>query len=109
VPFEEKLRFAGVDAATVELYRGRARTQARQRLFALADEVGLTPGLWEPCVVEGDASLRIVENEQAHDCDLVVLGKHGQSAGADLLLGSVTEHVLAEGASDVLISTRRTG
>lgn len=108
VPFEEKLNFAGVDAATIEMYRHQARAQARQRLFALADQAGLPPGQWEPCVVEGDASLRIVESEQACDCDLVVLGKHGQSATADLLLGSVTRHVLAEGTSDVLVSTRRT-
>ena len=107
VPFEEKLRFAGVDAATVEVYRQRARTLARQSVFALAGEAGLSPSQWEPCVVEGDASLRIVENEQAHDCDLVVLGKHGQSAAVDLLLGSVTKHVLAEGSADVLVSTRR--
>ena len=49
--------------------------------------------------------MRIVENEQSHDCDLVVLGKHGQSATVDLLLGSVTKHVLAEGNADVLVST----
>jgi nucleotide-binding universal stress UspA family protein len=109
VPFEEKLHFAGVDAATVEMYRQQARAQARQRVFALADEAGLSPSQWEPCVVEGDASLRIVENEQSHDCDLIVLGKHGQSATADLLLGSVTKHVLAEGSADVLVSTRRVG
>ena len=57
-------------------------------------------------MVDGDASLRIVENEQLHNCDLVVLGKHGRSATADLLLGSVTKHVLAEGSVDVLVSTR---
>jgi nucleotide-binding universal stress UspA family protein len=109
VPFEEKLRFAGVDAATVESYRQQARARARQQLHTLAEGAGLTPSQWEPCVVEGDASLRIVENEQSHDCDLVVLGKHGQSATADLLLGSVTKHVLAEGSADVLVSTRRSG
>jgi len=41
------------------------------------------------------------------DCDLVVLGKHGQSATEDLLLGSVSKHVLAEGSTDVLVSTAR--
>jgi nucleotide-binding universal stress UspA family protein len=107
VPFEEKLHFAGVDAATVETYRRQARAQATQAVHALAREARLLPSQWEPCVVEGDASLRIVESEQAHDCDLVVLGKHGQSATADLLLGSVTKHVLAEGSADVLVSTRR--
>ncbi len=67
----------------------------------------LRPLVPEPCVVEGHAALRIVEVEQSHDCDLVVLGKHGQSAAADLLLVSVTKHVLAEGSADVLVSTRR--
>lgn len=105
VPFEEKLHFAGVDAATIELYRRQARTEATQRLHALAAEAGLASTQWEPCVVEGDASLRIVEREQAHDCDLTVLGKHGLSASVDLLLGSVTKHVLAEGNTDVLVST----
>jgi nucleotide-binding universal stress UspA family protein len=107
VPFEEKLRFAGVDAATIDHYRRQARAEATQRLHALAAASGLKPGAWEPCIVEGDASLRIVEHEQEMDCDLVVLGKHGQSAAEDLLLGSVSKHVLAEGTSDVLVSTVR--
>lgn len=105
VPFEEKLRFAGVDAATIDLYRSRARTDATRRLHALAAESGLSPARWEPCIVEGDASLRIIESEQSHDCDLTVLGKHGLSAAVELLLGSVTKHVLAEGSADVLVST----
>ena len=67
--------------------------------------LGLKPGAWTACVVEGDASLRIVEQEQEFGCDLVVLGKHGQSAAEDLLLGSVTRHVLDEGSADVLVST----
>jgi nucleotide-binding universal stress UspA family protein len=107
LPFQDKLNVAGVDPATVEGYRQRARAEAQERLFALADEVGLSASQWEPCVVEGEASLRIVENEQAHDCDLVVLGKHGQSAATDWLLGSVTSHAVAECVADVLVSTRR--
>ncbi len=107
VPFEEKLRFAGVDAPTIEHYRRQARTTATERVHALASAAGLKTGRWEPCIVEGDASLRIVEQEQEQDCDLVVLGKHGQSVTEDLLLGSVTKHVLAEGSADVLVSTAR--
>ena len=105
VPFEEKLRFAGVDAATVEHYRQQARAAATQQLYAIAERAGLAPGHWDPCIVEGEASLRLVEQEQVLDCDLVVIGKHGQSAAEDLLLGSVTKHVLAEGQSDVLVAT----
>jgi nucleotide-binding universal stress UspA family protein len=107
VPFEDKLRFAGVDAATVEHYRRQARSEALRRLQVLAQQAGLKAGEWEPQVAEGDASMRIVEAEQAQDCDLVVLGKHGQSATEELLLGSVTKHVLAEGSADVLVSTSR--
>lgn len=107
VPFEEKLHFAGVDAATIDRYRQRARADATQRVHALAAASGLKLGDWEPCIVEGDASQRIIEHEQEKDCDLVVLGKHGQSATEDLLLGSVSKHVLAEGGTDVLVSTAR--
>lgn len=106
VPFEEKLRFAGVDAATVDLYRRQARAQADEALQALATQAGLKPGQWEPCIVEGDASLRLVEQEQERACDLVIIGKHGQSAAEDLLLGSTTKHLLAEGVVDVLVATR---
>lgn len=107
VPFEDKLRYAGVDETTVELYRQQARQRTQDRLMAMADRAGLKPGHWEPRVIEGEASMKLVEQEQELDCDLVVLGKHGQTATEDLLLGSVTRHVLAEGSADVLISTAR--
>ena len=104
VPFEEKLRFAGVDAETIDHYRAQSRADATQRLHALASASGLKPFEWDPCIMEGDASRSIVEQEQKKHCDLVVLGKHGQSPAEDLLLGSVSKHVLAEGSSDVLVS-----
>lgn len=109
VPFEDKLQFAGVDAATIAHYRQRTRAAATQRLHALAASRGLGPDDWEPCIVEGDASQRIVEHEQDRDIDLVVLGKHGQSVAEDLLLGSVSKHVLAQGSTDVLVSTATAG
>jgi nucleotide-binding universal stress UspA family protein len=106
VPFEGKLRFAGVDADTIDFYRRQARAEATQRVHEFAAAAGFKPGQWQPCVVEGEAWIRIVEQEQERDCDLVVLGKHGRSATEDLLLGSVTQLVLAEGSADVLVSTR---
>lgn len=105
VPFEGKLRFAGVDDATVEHYRGQARMRAVQALHGIAAGQGLRPQDYEALIIEGDASQRIVEQEQERDCDLVVLGKHGRSVAEDLLLGSVTQHVLAEASVDVLVVT----
>lgn len=109
VPFAGKLRFAGVGPETIEHYRQRARVEVTQRLHAAAHAAGLRPGQWDPCVLEGDASMRIVEQEQERDCDLVVVGKHGRSAAEELLLGSVTRRVLDEGACDVLVSTAHDG
>ena len=106
VPFEGKLRFAGVDDATVEIYRQQARARALRKLHTLAHEARLSPSQRQLCVVEGDTSRRIVEQEQSRDCDLVVLAPHGRSAAEDFLLGSVTRRVLAEGSVDVLLSTR---
>ena len=109
VPFEGKLQFAGVDSLTIEHYRQQARSKARLQLEILAHEGGLKPDQWNACIVEGEAWQCIVEQEQEqeHDSDLVVLGKHGQSAAQELLLGSVTKSVLSEGSCDVLVSMAR--
>lgn len=107
VPFESKLRYAGVDPATIDQYRRQARADALQRVLSLAASSGLKPGDWDPCIVEGEASQALIEQEQEQDCDLVVLGKHGRSVTEDMLLGSVSKHVLAEGSTDVLVSTAR--
>ena len=107
VPFEGRLHLAGVEAATVDAYRARAFREARQRLVDVARAAGLADGGWEPCVVDGEASRTIVERAQEQGCDLIVLGKHGTSVTQDLLLGSVTRHVLAESEIDVLVSTGR--
>ena len=51
-----------------------------------------------------EVSDMIIEQEQECDCDLIVVGKHGESVLEELLLGSVTKHVLAESQCDVLVS-----
>ena len=54
-----------------------------------------------------DPWMHIVRQEQERDCDLVVVGKHGRNAVEDLLLGSATNMVIAQGSADVLVSTRK--
>jgi nucleotide-binding universal stress UspA family protein len=103
LPYESRLRMAGVSDAQITGYRERCRVEAGQRLAELAAQAGLPADRWQPCVVEGDPSFKLVEWEQTLDCDLVAIGKHGRAALTDWLLGSVTQHMLAEGAADVLI------
>ncbi|HET20308.1 MAG TPA: universal stress protein, partial [Chromatiales bacterium] len=46
----------------------------------------------------------ILEQEEEKDADLIIIGKHGKEMGEELLLGSVTKHVLAESRGDVLVA-----
>lgn len=106
IPFEEKLRFAGVDDATLSHYRERARQDARDHLEALVDRHSLRPEQFTLSLTEGDAPMHILMQAGESACDLIVIGKHGRQAAEELLLGSVTKHVLAEAEIDVLVSTR---
>lgn len=103
VPFEGYLRYVSVDEDTINHYRVIAKQEAAQKLLALIKETGLPPAA-RFVVLHGDPSLRIVEQEQELNCDLIVMGKHGENMLEELFLGSVTKHVLAESQCDVLVS-----
>ncbi len=104
VPFEGTLRYASVAEETISHYRVVARQEAMEKLYALRDETGLSARDSALIVLHGDPASRIVEQEQERDCDLIVIGKQGESMLENLLLGSVTKHVLNESQSDVLVS-----
>ena len=80
----------------------------KKRPGVLRKHAGLAPTDWTPCLVHADPSLAISEQEVERACDLIVVGKHGRSVMEDLLVGSVTSHVLAESVGDVLVSTTTT-
>lgn len=103
LPFEGKLHYAGVSRDTIDHYLIEARERALARLHTLAAEAGLSGSGYHAIVVHGDAAQQIALLEQEHDCDLIVMGKHGTHATEDLLLGSVTERVLEASQADVLV------
>lgn len=104
VPLEGHLRYARVEEDTLTQYRTVARQVATEKLEALRVQAGLASEECHCIVQYGDPALRTVEQEQDQDCNLIVMGKHGEGPVADLLLGSVTKHVLAESQCDVLVS-----
>ncbi|MDO9438497.1 universal stress protein [Hydrogenophaga sp.] len=57
-------------------------------------------------MIYGDAATCILEQAEEQGADLIVLGKHGIGMTEELLLGSVTQHVLAQARSDVLVAAR---
>ena len=106
VPFEGKLRFAGVAEDEILRYRAAAEREARENLHQAAQAAGLKEGEARLLTVHGEASTRILEAEEEQGVDLIVMGKHGTGVTEELLLGSVTKHVLAEARCDVLVAQR---
>jgi nucleotide-binding universal stress UspA family protein len=104
VPFEDRLRSAGLREDMLERYRVIARRQALLGMESLILAAGLEPGRTATIVRQGDPSSLVIELEQERDCDLIVVGRHGESAIEAVLLGSVTRHVLQESQGDVLVS-----
>ena len=104
VELESTLRLAGVHDDTIHAYRIRAREAAKAEMDAFVGRLQVPRDRLTRHFVHGPAALRIVEHERTLDADLIVMGKHGQSVMEELLLGSVTRHVLAYCTSDVFIA-----
>lgn len=104
VPFEGKLRFAGVDEDEIRYYRSCARQDAMHQLEALCAEAQITSQDVRFIVIDGSPLLNILEQEKIQGCDLIVMGKQGENRLEEMLLGSMTRHVMAESLCDVLVS-----
>ncbi len=82
--------------------RGEAGEAARAAAARLS-EAGLVASAETR---EGDPAHEIVHAAREHDSDLVVLGSHGRTGLARLLLGSVARNVLLEAPCSVLLVRR---
>lgn len=103
LPFEGKLRSAGVPVAEIYRARQQARAQAVERLAGLVAAAGVDATRLRRRIEHGYAPRVIVDAARESQADLIVIGKHGESIVEDLLLGSVTLHVLGEARCDVLV------
>lgn len=103
VPFEGLLKRAGVADPTIDGHRARTYGKAVETIGELSASVSGDRLRFLAFVERGDAGARIVERQRTSGVDLVVLFKRARSLGESLLLGSVTRHVLADVASDVLV------
>lgn len=104
VDMESTLRFAGVAEEQIHEYRACAREAAFSSMSQFVDGLSIPASRLTRVIVHGAPTLQILEHEQSLDVDLIAMGKHGQSALEELLLGSITKHVLAYSSSDVLIA-----
>jgi nucleotide-binding universal stress UspA family protein len=103
VPFEGKLQGAGVHEDTVHAFRAQERERVARQLRELAARHHVALGDGTTVVSHGEPAAQILEHEVAHQCDLIVVGRHHPSIAERMLLGSVTKQVLAGSQADVLV------
>lgn len=108
VDIEGKLRLAGAPDEKIFSHRREARERARAEMEQLISP-HRAGRLITPILEHGYAPSVIWDAEKRTRADLIALGKHGTSALEDLLLGSITEHVLAHAACDVLVARATPG
>lgn len=103
LPFENKLRFAGISDAELADYQAASKHKAELDMAAFIrglPDMGIKPA---SRLAHGYASEKIVEQAEELGCDLIVMGRYGQSGLEQLLLGSVTEYVASESLCDVMV------
>lgn len=103
VPFEGRLRHAGVSEQELAALRASAQREGETRMAELIARAGLPAAALHSLVLYGDPSVQILEHERLQGSELIVIGKRGQNSLEDLLLGSVTKHILSQALSDVLV------
>jgi len=80
-PLPPETRAALIDDASAQL-ANRLSSDERERFTATTD------------VISGFSAMAIVEYAQDHDIDLIVMGTHGRTGMAHLVIGSVAERVV---------------
>ena len=104
VELESTFRLAGLSDDKIHEYRIQARENAQAAMDIFIGKLQVPTRRLSRQFVHGSPTQCILEHEQMLDADLIVMGKRGQSVMEELLLGSVTKHVLAHSSSDVLIA-----
>ncbi|MEX5744608.1 universal stress protein [Massilia sp. X63] len=97
----------GVERGLVSAAGRQAEALLEQADLLVADVAGRARSQGVPCTTDTAYSLTpaeaIVDAARAHQCDLIVMGSHGQRGLSDRLAGSVTQHVLRYSAVPVMV------
>lgn len=100
LPFEGLMFRAGLNIKQIDGYLEEMELRAFEKLREFAEAMGLPAS---GCIVaRGNATRQIISHQEMLRSDLIVLGKHGTNVTEELLLGSVTNHLVAESQCDLL-------
>ncbi len=94
------VRQLGSDRKDVEAKLKAAGTKAVDDIKAMAAKAGVTV---DPIVRIGAPANTVIDVSGAEKADLIVMGSHGESGAAKLLIGSVVQKVLYWASIPVLV------
>jgi nucleotide-binding universal stress UspA family protein len=103
VILEEHMRYMNVAPDIIREYHARTGAEALQELNQFITDLQAEDRSFFRTVIFGHPGHVIYDHAKKMKPDLIVLGKHGRSRFDELLLGSVTQHVLDQISCDVLI------
>jgi nucleotide-binding universal stress UspA family protein len=94
-------------AATLDDLAREQNTEAERLVRQAGERIG-APGLSvETLVREGDPRTAILKEAEDWNADLIIMGSHGRTGLARLLLGSVAQAVVAHAPCSVEVVRRR--
>ena len=97
-------RVGDISHSMEDEYRRATEEQSRQVLSRIEQAAGEAGVRCQTHFLYGDPVHRsIIKAAEDNDCDLVVMGSHGRGSVGSLLLGSVTQKVLANDQRPVLV------
>jgi nucleotide-binding universal stress UspA family protein len=98
IPYGRAVAWAGKE--TVDKYYAEENDAALKPASDLLTARGVA---FRPVKLVGDPSAEIVKHAQSAGVDLIVMGTHGQTAMANLVMGSVATKVIAASKVPVLL------
>jgi nucleotide-binding universal stress UspA family protein len=102
-PFEGHMRFAAVNEQDLAQHRDMALGEARAEMVRFVQAVAPDAARVRSRVEYGYPAGLIEAEVERSQPDLLVMGKHGRSGIEQLLIGSVTSHLVRSAPCDVLI------
>lgn len=105
VMFEGKMRYAGVEQEVIQKYRDAAGEEAWRMMHEFISELPQRERV-VPAVQHGQPARAILDEAQALQADLIVMGKRGGFELDTLFLGSVTESILHGIDRDLLLAAQ---